>query len=206
MAVQAAAERADVAEEHPGDADPAQHPLLVHQGDWTLEDLERLPDDGRKYEVVDGSLLVVSGPRPPHALVVGALIEVLRPAARAAGLALLAEVALPYRATVRVPDLAVVTRAAALRHSPPPTDDVVLAVEVQSPGTATTDQVTKHHEYAEVGIEHYWRVVPGDGPLVVVHRLAGGIYDVVAEARGDEELHVDQPFDVALRPADLLQP
>ena len=83
---------------------------------------------------------------------------------------------------------------------------MVLAVEVESPSSRTNDRVVKPVEYAAAGVEHYWRVVPDDGPLLVVHRLdpSTGAYRVVGEFRGDEEAVLDEPFPVRLRPADLL--
>ena len=33
---------------------------------WTLEDLANLPEDGRRYEIVDGELHVSPAPGPPH--------------------------------------------------------------------------------------------------------------------------------------------
>ncbi len=40
-------------------------------GDWTVDDLGRLPDDGLRYELVDGVLLVSPSPLVPHQLALG---------------------------------------------------------------------------------------------------------------------------------------
>ena len=46
-------------------------------GPWTLEDLQRLPDNGYRYEITDGSLLVTSPPGIPHFRVTTLLRRVL---------------------------------------------------------------------------------------------------------------------------------
>jgi Uma2 family endonuclease len=45
--------------------------------------------------------------------------------------------------------------------------DVVVAVEIVSPGTKVTDPVTKPAEYAEAGIPGYW-IVDLDPPVVTM--------------------------------------
>jgi Uma2 family endonuclease len=46
-------------------------------------------------------------------------------------------------------------------------EDVLLAIEVVSPGTRTTDRMHKPTEYAAAGIAHYWWV--DTGPRIAVH-------------------------------------
>jgi Uma2 family endonuclease len=79
--------------------------------------------------------------------------------------------------TVRRPDVVVVHRAAVerigrdggiLRAS-----DLVLAVEVVSPGSRRLDHVVKRGEYADAGIPHYW-IVDLDEPMsLLACHLAG---------------------------------
>lgn len=45
---------------------------LRHDGDWTVDDLRALPDDGMQYELADGLLLVSPSPRPVHQRAAGA--------------------------------------------------------------------------------------------------------------------------------------
>ena len=52
-------------------------------GAWTLADLDRLPDDGNRYELVDGDLFVTPAPSPAHEELVYALRAILDPFTRA---------------------------------------------------------------------------------------------------------------------------
>lgn len=79
--------------------------------------------------------------------------------------------------TVRVPDLVVVERAAHRRvraeRSLLRASEVLLVVEILSPGSTRIDTLVKRHEYAEAGIGHYWIVDLQDGPSITACHLAG---------------------------------
>ncbi|PRX50199.1 putative restriction endonuclease [Prauserella shujinwangii] len=51
--------------------------------------------------------------------------------------------------------------------------DVVIVVEIVSPGSRRTDYVIKHGEYADAGIPHYWIVDLADPLSLVACHLAG---------------------------------
>ena len=192
---------------------PRDDVLAPHKGPWTWDDLLALPeDDARRYEVVDGALLIMPPTGKPHWWVEARLLRVL-----AAVLPEELEVGpagglVTGPSSYRIPDVLVIRRDALLRgvrdapRAPFEPGAVVLAVEVESPGSRTNDRVVKPREYAAAGVEHYWRVVPDDGPLLEVHRLdpGTGAYDVVGRWQGDEEAVLQEPFPVRLRPSDLL--
>jgi Uma2 family endonuclease len=49
---------------------------------FTVSDLDRMPDDGHRYELLDGSLIVSPAPGPPHqrvAAVLAVLLELACP-------------------------------------------------------------------------------------------------------------------------------
>src|SRR5438128_2138441 len=48
-----------------------------HGGAWTIEDLFELPDDGKRYEILDGSLLVSPPPDNLHGYATQELTNVL---------------------------------------------------------------------------------------------------------------------------------
>ncbi len=136
-------------------------PLLHH--DWTVAERDALPDDGNRYEVIDGELFVT-----PERI----------------GYALLgpADVVFSAKRGVR-PDVFVV----------PPRDGrrpdrfdrekgLLLAAEVLSPSTARADRVRKRALYRDEGVPEYWiidmdartfeRSTPGDPrPEILAERL-----------------------------------
>ncbi len=54
-------------------------------GRWTAEMVRALPDDGKRYEVIAGELLVTPAPRPQHQEILCRLVDHLRPYLRVTG-------------------------------------------------------------------------------------------------------------------------
>lgn len=103
-------------------------------------------------------------------------------------------------ATVRAPDVVVVpTRVAEADPARIDAADVLLAVEIVSPGTRRTDRVTKPAEYADAGITHYWLLELDPVPVLTGYLLVDGEYEVVAHGSAELELSAPAPvrFDVA---------
>jgi Uma2 family endonuclease len=102
-----------------------------------------------------------------------------------------------FPVTVRVPDLVVVptelVRRKAARCS---AADVALVIEVVSPGSVRTDNVTKLDEYAKAGIEQYWIVDLDDPATVTVYRLIDDDYRHFDETT--ETLQVRTPVPLTL--------
>ena len=166
---------------------------------WTVDDLPDLPEELR-VELVDGGLHVSPSPAVLHGYVQARLAAVLL-AAAPADLLVIVEVDLVFdRRNVRRPDLAVVRRSAlgSTRLGP---GDVVLAVEVMSPGSISTDRVSKPAQYAAAGIEAYWRLEP-EQQVLVTHVLEGAVYRETGRHTGAAVL--DEPFRVQLHVPDLL--
>ena len=136
---------------------------LAQDGAFTWDDLQTMPEDGFRSELVDGQLLVTPSPRPRHQRAVGRLLGL--PAACPAEL----EVVLSpcdwkvSPTTVFEPDLMVVRRDQ-LDLDQPFTGMPLLVVEVRSPSTAATDQTLKRQQYEQHGAAAYWLVDPG-GPV-----------------------------------------
>lgn len=136
--------------------------------EWTLEALHALPDDGQRYELVDGELLVSPSPSMSHQQVLGELYLLLRAWARPHGLEVfLAPCAITFtRRRELQPDLFVVPQLRGARvREPEELTRLVLAVEVLSPSTARYDRVTKRRVYLEQGVAEYW-IVDVDGRAV----------------------------------------
>ena len=172
-------------------------------GPLTVADLERTPDDGRRYELVDGVLIVSPAPLIPHQV---ALLElaVLLDASLPDDLAVVPGVGVRMsEITELVPDLVVVRRAdlAGPKLTLPP----VLAVEVRSRSTALFDMNTKKAVYERYGIGSYWIVVPDrERPALLAFELRDGRYQDVAQVFGDDQFTTQRPFPVSVVPAKLV--
>lgn len=169
--------------------------------DLTAADLDELPADGRRWELIRGVLHVSPAPTGPHQIVVRNLLLLLH-AARPAGTAVL-PAPFDYRpgdSTSLQPDLLVVVadEASKARTAVPP----MLVAEVLSPSTRADDLGTKRLVYEELGVPAYWLVDP-DGPSVTVLQLDHGRYVEVASAGRGEVVQLDVPFPVVL-PVDQL--
>lgn len=165
-----------------------------HRGPWRFEELAELPDDGRRYEVVDGALLVTPPPGHRHQAVGAELLGQLA-AQRTSQWRVVYEWALPLGTDGRVPDLAIVRADAPLRGPGPypvGPGHVGLVVEIVSASSRKTDRFAKPGEYAEAGIPLFWRVETD--PAVVLHafRLVDGSY--VETAVVSDAGEVDVPW------------
>ncbi|CAM00785.1 putative restriction endonuclease [Saccharopolyspora erythraea NRRL 2338] len=171
----------------------------------TVEDLERLPDDGRRYELVDGELDVSPAPVRVHTRIETRLSTHLSNVApdgyevlQGPGVNFNAE-----RTHHRIPDLAVVLEDD--DDHPYLTKPPLLAVEVVSPESVFRDHHTKRREYAAFGIEAYWIISPAaDKPGIAELRLDGGEYREGRQAFGEDVFETDFPFPVKLVPHWLL--
>lgn len=182
---------------------------VPHRGPWTIDDLHDLPDDGNRYEIADGSLLVSPAPNVRHGNVNDRLADLLKRQAPP-GLRVLAVgfgVDISRRTTYYVPDLLVVADEV-LRRDPEadtlhPTD-VLLVAEVLSPSNRRTDLVLKRHDYAAAGIPQYWLVdAPGRTVTVLVLDEEATTYREEAVLKPGDPWRTDRPYPIELDPAEL---
>ncbi|GAA3108693.1 Uma2 family endonuclease [Kribbella aluminosa] len=151
--------------------------------------------DGRRYEIVDGRLLV-TGPQPPahHAAVIALMVQLKHACPPHL---LVTDGSLPFRPTPTTtlrPDLLVCHRNA------PVTDPPVLAVEVISPTTRTTDVVLKRLLYETHQIPSYWLLDPTSQELTVLELTPTG-YTCQAVIQSEETHETTRPFPITLIPA-----
>jgi Uma2 family endonuclease len=169
---------------------------------YTIADLYDLPEDGRRYELVDGWLVVSPMARRLHQVgckLLGRLLEdACPPELFVFGLAI--NVDDPDR-THFEPDLTVVRREFAKIENG---DLPLLAVEVRSPSTAGRDALLKRSGYARLSVPSYW-LVDVDVPSIRVLQWRAGGYDEVAYAEGEQAVTVAHPFPVTVVPADLIR-
>jgi Uma2 family endonuclease len=135
---------------------------------WTRADLDRLPEDGNRYELVDGELFVVAPPSLRHERILKSIGRRLDPFVRLHALGDVYDGNPCFaRGEDQVePDLIITTTPFPL---PDKWDDMPvpsLVVEVLSTSTARHDRVTKRGLYLRSGIPEYWVV---DGKARAVH-------------------------------------
>jgi Uma2 family endonuclease len=175
--------------------------LPARRDGWTVDDLDDLPDDGLRYELVDGSLRVNPPPTNVHDYVVGRFV-VLLDGTLDDSWRVIPGGGIRFDAhNYREPDLMVIKRDALHTRLADPRD-VLLAIQVMSPSSVTTDRLVKPAQYAAAGIPHYWRLELGDVPVLVTHELEGEVYRETG--RFADEVVVDRPVALRFRLADLL--
>ena len=130
---------------------------------WTADMVRALPDDGNRYEVVYGELLVTPAPRAWHQIVVGRLFAALERYLRdePAGTALASPADISWGRDVLVqPDVFVVATEEARTLDWASMRTLLLVAEVLSPSTADKDRFAKRRRYQEAGVPLYWIVDP----------------------------------------------
>jgi len=158
--------------------------MLTKSTGWTVHDLDRLPDDGNRYEIVDGELFVTPAPSRRHQLVLVSFFRRVDAfvASHGIGRTFVAPGDVQNDTVNRVqPDIFVEPRSAAGAPSnwldaPKP----ILVIEILSDSTAHRDLGFKRRFYARAGIPEYWIVDCDDRSVRVVRR---GQNDVVVRDR-----------------------
>jgi Uma2 family endonuclease len=168
----------------------------------TIADMEHMPDDGHRYELIDGVLIVTPAPRIPHQIVLGELLALLREACPRELRVLFAPLDVVLADdTVVEPDLLVARRSDFTEKNLPTAP--LLAVEVLSPSTRMIDLNLKRDRFRRAGVPSYWVVDPKDLRLIA-WELRDGDYVEVADISGDESWTATSPYQVTIIPGRLL--
>lgn len=157
---------------------------------WTYEDWLRLPDDGFRYEVLDGELYMTPPPTIKHQRIVTELARHLGnfSTERQLGEVLVAPcgVLLPGQPVPVQPDvLFVATERLHLLGQEYAEGAPDLVVEVLSPGNWLYDRREKFLAYQEAGVAEYWIVDPRGGSIEVFV-LEEGAYTLMGKFSGAE--------------------
>jgi Uma2 family endonuclease len=165
---------------------------------FTVAELDRMPDDGRRYELLDGVLVVSPRPTTIHQVVAMRLLRVLADACPE-DLCVVPEPAVELgRQTEFDPDLVVVRmdQIGGAKFTEPP----LLVVEIRSPSTALVDLNRKKAAYESFGVPSYWIVNPDlRQPELTVFELRDGRYALAAKT--PEPFVAGRPFAVSIEPA-----
>jgi len=129
---------------------------------WTVEDLEDLPSDGSRYEVIDGELCVTPAPTLRHQYAIGEMVgrlgEYLKRQPVAFAFPSPVDVQFSGERLVQ-PDIVVMPAVAGRRPETfAEAGRLLLAIEVISPASARLDRVGKRDLYRAEGVEEYWIV------------------------------------------------
>ena len=150
------------------------------QGRWTYADYLRLPDDGRRYEVIRGHLYVTPAPNFDHQFVIWRFGQTLGRFVDEKGLGIVLsapfDILLPQDlATPIEPDLVFFRTGHQPRTGDPNFQGVPdLVVEVESPKTRKRDRTIKLEAYREAGVPEYWRADPRARTVTVMASSADG--------------------------------
>lgn len=171
---------------------------------FTFTDLDAMPDDGRRWEVIGGSLLVSPAPTGGHQIIARELTVLLRAAETPDTLAVPA----PYDWRVEAtgesfqPDVMVIRRrdfdpAGPLRATP------LLVIEIVSPRREAQDRMFKRARYEALGVPAYWIVDPAGPSLTELRLSSNGEFTPRASVTGDDTFRTDYPFPVQTTPSAL---
>lgn len=167
-----------------------EQPTTPAQGEWTYADYLALPDDGTRYEIIEGVLYVVNAPSSDHQTAVTEVSAELRNFVKRQqlGRVLIApfEVHLSSRNRPVQPDVLFI------RAERWPDESISyyegspdLVVEVISPSSVRMDRVVKFTAYEATGVPEYWIINPHTR-TIEVFTLSSGEYALLGEYTGDE--------------------
>ncbi len=150
----------------------ADHVPGPGQGRWTYEDYAALPDDGQRYEIVDGVLFMTPSPSEWHQTAVGRFFRYLATHIEDTGYGRVYmapfDVELAHDVVVQ-PDVLVILNDSRNKITPSRIIGAPdLVVEVASPGTAGYDRRKKQDAYARAGVPEYWIAEPLTGTVEVL--------------------------------------
>lgn len=179
---------------------------VPHPSKLTYDDYVTLPDDGRRYEILDGELAVSPSPLTGHQRVSVLLAHAMLGWVRERGLGTVltapCDVILD-ETTILQPDLLFVSAARSsiiTRRAVEGAPDLV--VEILSDSTAARDRGAKMKLYARYGVARYW-IIDTDTRTLEIHRLHAGEYVLDASHRADAVVPCDVPPGLELKLAEI---
>jgi Uma2 family endonuclease len=161
------------------------------QGEWTSNEYIALPDDGKRYEIADGVLLLMPSETGSHQETIGEVFFYLRSHVKLAGLGLVIQAPFMVELSAKdvfQPDIFVVMNA----HLDRVREKKVigapdLVVEVSSSGTVAFDRLTKYDTYEYAGVLEYW-IVNLDRRTVEIFVLKGDEYQSLGVFHGEQKI------------------
>lgn len=189
--------------------DAKMAPMELQRRRVSYDDLAQMPDDGRRYELYDGEVVVVPSPILLHQVVAWRVCRILDDyAGQTGGLAVASPMDVIFSDyDVVQPDILFLTadsmRTVSLmdRVRQPPD----LAVEVLSPSTASNDRGRKMRMFQRYGVPEYWIVDP-IAETIEIYRLAESAYALVGTFSGSEKMYSSALPDLTVVPSSVFPP
>lgn len=166
---------------------------------WTREMVLALPDDGNRYELFDGELLVTPAPAAAHQIAVTLLWQALAPfvTTHRLGLVMTSPADLHLGGDqLSQPDLFVVPHLPIDRkwsEFPNPS----LVIEILSASSARHDRIVKRRRFQRTGIPEYW-VVDLDARVVECWRPRDERPEILDERLSWQPSGATEPFTIEL--------
>ena len=166
----------------------------------TVEDLEALPDDGRRYELIGGAIVMTPAPIPGHQTFLLELAVVLRREVPPGHKLFITPIDYDLPDGHRVqPDVIIVpVESIGEKRLAGP---ALLIVEIVSPGSNVHDRITKRAVYEEAGVPAYWIIDPAAGHFLALRLSENGTYGPYVDTDGP--VTVDWPVAVSFGVAEL---
>lgn len=166
---------------------------------YTFEDLLKLPEHApRKIELLDGVMIVSPSPSMRHQTIGRRLCNWLEDNAPGEDFEATTDVGVMIDArTALEPDVVLLRAPAIQEHHLFAPDEVVLVVEIVSPGTVRRDRFAKPSLYAAAGVPHFWRIEQDPLQIFAYGLTPGGRYSLVGDSASGL-LELSRPFAIAL--------
>lgn len=166
--------------------------LWPNQGQWTYDDYLRLPDDGRRYEIIEGVLFVANAPNYDHQYTVGEIAYYLKSFTKERNLGVI--LSAPFEVHLSKTSRPVQPDVLFLNQEQQPVSGTqifagapTLVVEVVSPTSLRLDREVKLGIYEQAAVAEYWIADPKTRS-VEVYTLAAGEYALLGQFIKDEEI------------------
>lgn len=177
--------------EDPAVVTPADWVPGPTQGFWTYDDYAALPEDGHRYEIVNGVLVMAPAPSPEHQAIVVRIAHYFFAHVELTGLGRVFTSPIDVELGpkhVYQPDVVVVLKAhEGIVHEKRIVGTPDLMVEVASRSTAAFDRLTKYDTYAHAGVAEYWIAKPATRSIEIM-TLDGGEYRLLGSFTGKTKL------------------
>lgn len=172
----------------------------------TYEDYETFPDDGNRYEIIDGEVHVSPPPITPHQWASAQLSRLIGNYVMQQNLGYVFYASFAVRLgphDVFEPDVLFISESKMSLVDRRGMNGVPdLCIEIASPSTRTRDRTAKYERYAHFGVPEYW-IVDADTQTVEIFSLENHSYTLLVIARGDEVIVSRVLPDLELRAAEL---